>query len=97
LNGDFYRLKNPSDDRCYAYYITNADKTEILVAYLQNNAEDKPKLQKLKIATARANITYKNTLTNELISGAELRKGISVMMDTEERYGKDFHFVAIDN
>lgn len=97
LNGDFYRLKNPSDDRCYAYYITNADKAEILVAYLQNNAEDKPKLQKLKIATARANITYKNTLTNELISGAELRKGISVMMDTEERYGKNFHFVAIDN
>jgi alpha-galactosidase len=94
LNGDFYRLKNPSIDGCYAYYITNVDKSEIFVAYLQNNADEKQKLHKLKISSARADLNYKNIATGEIISGKELKSGIVIKADDKERYGKTFYFVA---
>ena len=95
LNGDFYRLKNPLTDGCYAYYIIDSDSREILVSYLQNEGDAKKKVHKLKISAAKANLNYKNVDTNEIISGAELKRGISVKADTEERYGKTFYFVAI--
>ena len=94
LNGDFYRLKNPSTDGCYAYYFVNGDKTEIFVSYLQNGGDEKGKTHKLKISAVRADINYKNLDTNEVISGAELRRGIIVVADGEERYGKTWHFIA---
>jgi alpha-galactosidase len=94
LNGDFYRLKNPSVDRCYAYYITNADKSEILLSYLQNNAESDEIEHVLKISCAKSDFNYRNTLTNEIFSGSALKEGITVKADTVERYGLLWHFVA---
>lgn len=94
LTGDFYRLKNPSTDECYAYYITNSERDEIFVSYLQNNVVEKQKIHKLKIREARTDLVYRNTATNEIISGAELRAGIVIKTDNEERYGITFHFVA---
>ena len=94
LNGDFYRLKNPSVDRCYAYYITNADKSEILLSYLQNNAESDEIEHVLKISCAKSEFNYRNTLTNEIFSGSALKEGITVKADTVERYGLLWHFVA---
>ena len=94
LNGDFYRLKNPSVDRCYAYYITNADKSEILLSYLQNNVESDEIEHVLKISCAKSEFNYRNTLTNEIFSGSALKEGITVKADTVERYGLLWHFVA---
>ena len=94
LNGDFYRLKDPSTDGCYAYYVVNGDKTEIFVSYLQNEGDAKGKTHKLKISAARADMNYKDLDTNEVISGAELRRGIIVVADGEERCGKTWHFIA---
>jgi alpha-galactosidase len=94
LNGDFYRLKNPSTDACYAYYITNSEKSEIFVAYLQNNADEKQRLHRLKIAAAKPNLIYKNVATGEKISGKELKSGIVIKADDKERYGRTFYFVA---
>ena len=94
LNGDFYRLKNPSVDRCYAYYITNADKSEILLSYLQNNAESDEIEHVLKISCAKSDFNYRNTLTNEIFSGSAFKEGITVKADTVERYGLLWHFVA---
>ena len=94
LNGDFYRLKNPSVDRCYAYYITNADKSEILLSYLQNNAESDEIEHVLKISCAKSEFNYRNTLTNEIFSGSALKEGITVKADTVERYGLLWHFVV---
>ena len=94
LNGDFYRLKNPSVDRCYAYYITNADKSEILLSYLQNNVESDEIEHVLKISCAKSDFNYRNTLTNEIFSGSALKEGITVKADTVERYGLLWHFVA---
>ncbi|MBR0449838.1 MAG: alpha-galactosidase [Clostridia bacterium] len=94
LNGDFYRLKNPSVDRCYAYYITNADKSEILLSYLQNNVESDEIEHVLKISCAKSEFNYRNTLTNEIFSGSALKEGIIVKADTVERYGLIWHFVA---
>jgi alpha-galactosidase len=95
LNGDFYRLKNPENEDCYAYYIINAERSEIMVSYLQNNCVEKQKSYKLKISAAKSNVNYKNVATNEIISGAELKKGITVESVNEERYGKTFYFVEI--
>jgi len=95
LNGDFYRLKNPLTDGCYAYYVVNADKTDIMVSYLQNEWDVMRREHKLKISAAKADLTYKNLETNEIISGAELRAGILVKADIRERYGKTFYFKAI--
>lgn len=94
LNGDFYRLKNPTVDGCYAYYITNSDQTEILIAYLQNNSDPSETEHILKISSAKAELNYRNTVTNEILSGAALRAGIKVKADTAERYGITWHFVA---
>ena len=94
LNGDFYRLKNPLTDGCYAYYIINEDKTEILVSYLQNEGDVKQKVHMLKIRTARTDLNYRNVATNEVVSGLALKSGICVIADSEERYGKTFYFVA---
>ena len=95
LNGDFYRLKNPENEDCYAYYIINTERSEIMVSYLQNNCIEKQKSYKLKISAAKSNVNYKNVATNEIISGAELKKGITVESVNEERYGKTFYFVEI--
>lgn len=94
LNGDFYRLKNPTVDRCYAYYIANADKSEILLSYLQNNAESDEIEHVLKISCAKPDFNYRNTLTNEIFSGSALKEGITVKADASERYGLMWHFVA---
>ena len=94
LNGDFYRLKNPTVDRCYAYYIANADKSEILLSYLQNNAESDEIEHVLKISCAKSDFNYRNTLTNEIFSGSALKEGITVKADASERYGLMWHFVA---
>ena len=94
LNGDFYRLKNPTVDRCYAYYIANADKSEILLSYLQNNADPDETEHILKISYASPDLNYRNTLTNERFSGSALKDGITVKADASERYGLMWHFVA---
>lgn len=94
LNGDFYRLKNPTVDRCYAYYIANADKSEILLSYLQNNADPDETEHILKISYASPDLNYRNTLTNEIFSGSALKEGITVKADASERYGLMWHFVA---
>ena len=94
LNGDFYRLKNPLTDGCYAYYIASADKSEILVSYLQNEGDSKEREHRLKISAAKSDLNYKNIPTNEIISGAELKNGIVVKADKAERYGRIFYFVA---
>ena len=95
LNGDFYRLKNPASDGCYAYYIVNNDSREILVSYLQNEGDTRQKEHRLKISKAKPEWNYKNIATNEIVSGVELKKGIAVKADADERYGKTLYFVAI--
>ena len=94
LNGDFYRLKNPALDGCYAYYIANSDKSEILISYLQNNGDPNETEHVLKVSCAKSELNYRNTVTNEILSGAELNAGITVVADTQERYGLIWHFVA---
>jgi alpha-galactosidase len=95
LNGDFYRLKNPAIDGCYAYYIENSEQSEILLSYLQNNCDPNETEHILKISSAKIGTNYKNTLTNEIFSGEELRNGITVKADKEERYAKIWHFEKI--
>ena len=94
LNGDFYRLKNPLTDGCYAYYLISAEKNEIFLSYLQNEKDEKRRAHKLKVSAARADLNYKNTTTNEIISGKELKRGIVINADAKERYGKTFYFIA---
>ena len=94
LNGDFYRLKNPLTDGCYAYYLISAEKNEIFLSYLQNEEDGKRRAHKLKVSAARADLNYKNTTTNEIISGKELKRGIVINADAKERYGKTFYFIA---
>jgi alpha-galactosidase len=36
LRGDFYRLLNPFECGCYAYYFASDDSRELLVSFLQN-------------------------------------------------------------
>ena len=88
-------MKNPITDGCYAYYIISGDAREIMVSYLQNEGDIKEKTHKLKISAAKSDLNYRNIATNEIISGAELKKGITVKANKEERYGKTFYFVEI--
>ena len=94
FDGDFYRLKNPTTDGCYAYYIISKDKTKILFSYLQNEGNAAETSHILKISAAIKEANSKNVATEESISGAELQNGISVKADKEERYGKTLYFVA---
>ena len=94
LNGDLYRLKNPLTDGCYAYYIISEDKREILISYLQNEGDAREKSYRLKISAAKSELNYKNLSTNEIISGKDLKKGLTVRADKDERYGKILYFIA---
>ena len=95
LCGELYRLKNPLVDGCYAYYIANEDKTEILVSYLQNKGDPKQRIHKLKISAAKTDLNYRNTVNDEIISGDALKRGIEIKADADDRYARTYHFVAL--
>lgn len=95
LSGNLYRLKNPHTDGCYAYYIANDDATEILVSYLQNKGDAKEKIHRLRISSARPELEYRNTATDEIVSGGILKNGIFIKADAEDKYAQTFHFVAL--
>ena len=92
LKGDLYRLKNPFEDGCYAYYFANNDNTELLVSFLQSNGDSKQKVHKLKISRAIRGVNYRDSISGMEISGDELRRGINVTADKNDHFAKMFHF-----
>lgn len=93
LGGDFYRLLDPHKNGRYSYYFAAEDNSEILLTYLQIPDDQKKTPNKLKISRADANATYRDTISGETYSGAELKKGITVISDEHGNYAKMFHFV----
>ncbi len=94
LRGDFYRLLNPFECGRYAYYFTSEDSRELLVSYLQNFADPKETVYRLKISRALLGVTYRDTITGKTFTGEELRRGIEVKSDTEALYAVMWHLVA---
>ena len=93
LGGDFYRLLNPYEtDGKYAYYFVNEDNSEILLTFLQNFGDKKPKEYRLKVSRAIPNVTYTDKISGKSYEGAELNRGITVTTDAEDQYGVMFHF-----
>ena len=94
LGGDFYRLLSPYEtDGKYAYYFVNKDNSEILLSFLQNFGDEKPKEYKLKICRADKCATYLDTISGKTYSGEELKAGITVKTDTVEQYALMFYFI----
>ena len=88
LNGDFYRLLNPYEtDGKYAYYFVNEDNSEILLTFLQNFGDKKPKEYRLKVSRAIPNVTYTDKISGKSYEGAELKRGITITSDTEDQFG----------
>ena len=95
LRGDFYRLLNPLECDCYAYYFASEDNGEILFTFLQNTGDPKQTAYKLKISRALRDATYRDTVSGMIFSGEELRRGITVQADINDEYAKMYHFVKI--
>ncbi|MBE6548803.1 MAG: alpha-galactosidase [Ruminococcaceae bacterium] len=92
MNGEFYRLKSPFEDGCYAYYFVKKDNSEILLSYLQSESDKKERVHRLKISRAIRGVIYRDNLSGLEISGNELRKGITIKADKDGKYAKMFHF-----
>ena len=93
LNGDFYRLKNPFIDGCYAYYFAAKDNSEILLSYIQDDGGENERIHKLKISRAIKGQIYRDNISGIEYSGDELIKGLEIKSDKDGRYAKMFHFV----
>lgn len=51
-DGELYRLKNPPENGCAAYYYTNGDSSEILLSFIQTEDSVKNVSYRLKISRA---------------------------------------------
>ena len=94
LRGDFYRLLDPFTCGRYAYYFASPDNRELLVTYLQNAGDPKETVYKLKITRAAKGMTYRDTVSGNIYTGVELRRGIEVKSATEDLYAMMWHLVA---
>ena len=94
LRGDFYRLLNPFECGCYAYYFASEDSRELLLSFLQNFDDPKQTAYKLKISRALPGVTYRDTISGNTYTGEELRRGIEVKCDTKGEYAVMWHLIA---
>ncbi len=93
LTGDFYRLQSPHKDGRYSYYFVNEDNSEILLTYLQNDADKRERMNKLKISRADLHCTYRDTIGGDVYTGEELRRGVEVKSFRDGNRAKMFRFV----
>ncbi|MBQ9802246.1 MAG: alpha-galactosidase [Clostridia bacterium] len=94
FEGDLYRLLNPFETNgVSAYYYASKDQNELLLSFLQNEGEKKPRSFRLKLTRAEKNASYLDRLSGKTYTGEELRRGLTVCTDKEEQYGIMWHFV----
>ncbi len=75
LNGELYRLENPFEDGCSAYYTVSADRSRILLTVLRDRA-DRALPARLPVREAEAEAVYRLNGTEETVSGAVLQQGV---------------------
>ena len=75
-DGELYRLKNPPENGCAAYYYTNGDSSEILLSFIQTEDSVKNVSYRLKISRAERGAVYIDRRSGERFTGDELRAGI---------------------
>lgn len=93
---NYYLLRsNKQEAKIYAYYFAAKDRTQILLTYLQAEADSKIRQIKLKIAVAEKESSYKDRLSGKVYTGEELRKGIIVESSLQPHYGIMFDFRRI--
>ena len=69
-----------------AYYFLAKDGSQILLSFLQAEADPQPQTVTLRIAAADKNAEYVDRLTGKSYSGEQLRKGIQVQTSTSPHY-----------
>ena len=92
LRGDFYRIFSPFDSNYYAYYFTNAERSEFLLSFEQSYGESASRVY-LFIPEADENAEYLDTVSGEVFSGKTLTRGIEVKTKETDPYSVMWHFV----
>lgn len=92
LNGDLYRLLNPYETCCSAYYFINPDKSKILLTFLQDGT-DAPRELPLKISCADRESVYRDKKSGAVYSGEELRGGIKVIPSKQNNFAEMWYLV----
>lgn len=94
LNGNFYRIQNPWECGRYSYYFTNDDATEILISYLQNEADQTETENILRVPVSNPDYTYIDQFTKEKYRGIDLIDGLKIKSSKTEMYGKILYLKA---
>ncbi len=93
LTGEWYPVLSPFDSFGSAYYYTNADRSEILLSFLQSSGGDGTHNYFLKVSQADADAVYVDRLSDKEYTGGQLRAGITLRTSYKSQYSKMWHFV----
>ena len=89
-NNHFILRDKKQNAKIHAYYFASKDGKQILVTFLQQEADPKQRQITLKISAADKACRYKDRLTGKEYSGEELKKGIVVATSLKPHYGVMF-------
>ena len=78
LNGDYYSIFNPFECNYNAYYYANANRSEILLTFVQQESEDVKEII-VPVKQAIADSVYVDKLTGKKYAGKDLISGVAVM------------------
>ncbi|SEM50692.1 alpha-galactosidase [Ligilactobacillus sp. WC1T17] len=97
VNGDFYRLKSPTESNQAAWNFVSKDKKEVFVATFAVLAFAQPYLTKTKLKGLDPEKKYKNEETGEVFYGDELMElGIYDPVVHQDYMAKTYLFKAIN-
>ncbi len=92
LRGEYYAVANPFETNYSAYYFTNADRSRILVSYLQCLGEEPRKIT-IPVSQAVAGAVYVEENSGREYTAEELASGVTVMSDNSECNSQTWYFV----
>lgn len=91
LWGDYFPVHNPFGDTYCAYYYANADRSRLLVSYLQWK-EDVPRQIVISVAEAAEDAVYADQ-DGRTFTGTQLRQGLTVTSDNTDNLSKLWYLV----
>ena len=92
LWGDYYSVANPFESNYSAYYYTNADRSRILVSYLQHEGGEAREIT-VPVRQAVEGAVYIEQNSGREYTAEELKRGVTVMSDESNCNSQTWYFI----
>ncbi len=92
LTGEWFPILSPFESFGSAYYYINADRSEILLSFIQSSGDGSHSFI-LKVDEADENAVYVDRLTEKEYTGKQLRAGINQRTWDKSQHSRMWHFV----